>query len=106
MRWAMSESSGFVVDLPWQGAAQLRDPLRRERANRPGTLAQGPGRLLDRQVRVEAEHDGSAFGGRNHATVLHACKRVSERLRDDQQVAAVLAEISELVCGSRADRNY
>jgi chromosomal replication initiator protein len=49
---------------------------------------------------------GSAFGGRNHATVLHACKRVSERLRDDQQVAAVLTEISELVCGGQADRNY
>jgi chromosomal replication initiator protein len=49
---------------------------------------------------------GTAFGGRNHATVLHACKRVSERLRDDQQVAAVLTEISELVCGGQADRNY
>ena len=25
---------------------------------------------------------GRAFGGRNHATVLHACKRVSERLQE------------------------
>ena len=29
---------------------------------------------------------GHAFGGRNHATVMHACKRVSERLKSDQQV--------------------
>jgi chromosomal replication initiator protein len=28
---------------------------------------------------------GRAFGGRNHATVLHACKRVSERLTTDRQ---------------------
>ncbi|MGH2857661.1 MAG: chromosomal replication initiator protein DnaA, partial [Solirubrobacteraceae bacterium] len=28
---------------------------------------------------------GEAFGGRNHASVLHACRRVSERMRDDQQ---------------------
>jgi chromosomal replication initiator protein len=28
---------------------------------------------------------GQAFGGRNHATVLHACKRVEERLAHDQQ---------------------
>ncbi|HEX5194553.1 MAG TPA: chromosomal replication initiator protein DnaA [Solirubrobacteraceae bacterium] len=27
---------------------------------------------------------GRAFGGRNHATVLHACRRVSERLTTDQ----------------------
>ena len=48
---------------------------------------------------------GSAFGGRNHATVLHACKRVSERLRDDQHAAAELSEINELVRGGHADRN-
>ena len=28
---------------------------------------------------------GEAFGGRNHATVLHACKRVTERMDLDQQ---------------------
>jgi chromosomal replication initiator protein len=62
---------------------------------------------LARDLSSSSLHEiGSAFGGRNHATVLHACKRVSERLRDDQQVAAVLAELSELVCGGQADRNY
>jgi chromosomal replication initiator protein len=48
---------------------------------------------------------GDAFGGRNHATVLHACKRVSERLRDDEQAAAELSKINELVCGGQADRD-
>jgi chromosomal replication initiator protein len=43
---------------------------------------------------------GEAFGGRNHGTVLHACKRVSERLADDHYIAGELdvlsMEISEL----------
>jgi chromosomal replication initiator protein len=30
---------------------------------------------------------GAAFGGRNHATVLHACRRVSERVRTDPDAA-------------------
>ncbi len=36
---------------------------------------------------------GEAFGGRNHATVLHACKRVSDRLADDQQLCEELSEL-------------
>jgi chromosomal replication initiator protein len=30
---------------------------------------------------------GATFGGRNHATVVHACKRVSERLQHDPEAA-------------------
>jgi chromosomal replication initiator protein len=41
---------------------------------------------------------GAAFGGRNHATVLHACKRVSDRLVTDpeavQEVEGLLARLS------------
>ncbi len=37
---------------------------------------------------------GEAFGGRNHATVLHACKRVEERVRNDQQAAHELEELA------------
>ena len=33
---------------------------------------------------------GDAFGGRNHATVLHACKRVSDRLTTDQNAGVEL----------------
>ncbi len=33
---------------------------------------------------------GAHFGGRNHATVLHACKRVSERIRTSEEDAAEL----------------
>ena len=47
---------------------------------------------------------GQAFGGRNHATVMHACKRVSERLKGDQQVVDEIAALSTLVSEGKADR--
>ena len=36
---------------------------------------------------------GEAFGGRNHATVIHACKRVSDRLATDQQTGVELDDL-------------
>jgi chromosomal replication initiator protein len=42
---------------------------------------------------------GAAFGGRNHATVLHACKRVSERFNNDPQIGDELADLTEAVLG-------
>jgi chromosomal replication initiator protein len=47
---------------------------------------------------------GDAFGGRNHATVLHACKRVSDRLVDDQDTGAELEELRAAVSSSGVDR--
>jgi chromosomal replication initiator protein len=49
---------------------------------------------------------GKAFGGRNHSTVLHACKRVSERLKNDQHTVDEIAELTALASGRRADRDY
>ncbi|MFZ0089277.1 MAG: chromosomal replication initiator protein DnaA [Solirubrobacteraceae bacterium] len=48
---------------------------------------------------------GTAFGHRSHATVLHACKRVSQRCRDDQHVVDEIAALSALVTGDHADRD-
>jgi chromosomal replication initiator protein len=47
---------------------------------------------------------GAAFGGRNHATVIHACKRVSERMRDDQQAVDDITEIQRRLLERQADR--
>jgi chromosomal replication initiator protein len=49
---------------------------------------------------------GEAFGGRNHATVLHACKRVSDRLANDQQLCEELGKLKAEVGGARDDRAY
>jgi chromosomal replication initiator protein len=48
---------------------------------------------------------GRAFGGRNHATVLHACKRVSERLRTEPDVNSELDDLAAAVRTQRNDRD-
>jgi chromosomal replication initiator protein len=40
---------------------------------------------------------GQAFGGRNHATILHACKRVAQRSENDQQLSADLQQLRNKV---------
>ena len=47
---------------------------------------------------------GQAFGGRNHATVLHACKRVSDRLAAEPQLHSELGRLREAISQPRADR--
>jgi chromosomal replication initiator protein len=44
-------------------------------------------------TRASLQDIGQAFGGRNHATVLHACKRVRERLSEDPHAAEDLVEL-------------
>ena len=47
---------------------------------------------------------GDAFGGRNHATVLHACKRVSERLLENQDAAEDVRQLTGMIRGVSIDR--
>jgi len=49
---------------------------------------------------------GDAFGGRNHATVLHACKRVSDRLAADQEAGVELDDLKTALAGNQGDRSY
>jgi chromosomal replication initiator protein len=49
---------------------------------------------------------GRAFGGRNHATVLYACKRVSERMKNDHQAVDVIGQLSQRVSRAPDDRDY
>ena len=47
---------------------------------------------------------GQAFGGRNHATVLHACKRVSNRVLTDRQAATDVDELRSIIRSGHRDR--
>ncbi len=47
---------------------------------------------------------GAAFGGRNHATVLHAYKRVSDRLVADENVGADIDDLRSVIAGVKDDR--
>ena len=42
---------------------------------------------------------GSSIGGRNHATVLHSCKAVSDMMDTDKQFKAQIEEVEKLVLG-------
>ena len=47
---------------------------------------------------------GDAFGGRNHGTVLHACKRVAERVGADDNLLDELRALAERVRHHHTDR--
>jgi chromosomal replication initiator protein len=48
---------------------------------------------------------GEAFGGRNHATVLHACKRVSDRISVNKDDAADLQQLTAIFACQQSDRS-
>jgi chromosomal replication initiator protein len=47
---------------------------------------------------------GAAFGGRNHATVLHACKRVDERLKGDRDASRSVDDLIATLASPQHDR--
>jgi chromosomal replication initiator protein len=60
---------------------------------------------LARELTASSLHEiGEAFGGRNHATILHACRRVSERTNEDNQAAHELQELTAELATQRDDR--
>jgi chromosomal replication initiator protein len=47
---------------------------------------------------------GEAFGGRNHATVLHACKRVSDRLLGERELEREVSKLRASLAQTADDR--
>jgi chromosomal replication initiator protein len=43
---------------------------------------------------------GRSFGGRNHTTVMHACRRVGERLASDPEAFEVVRRLTEELAGA------
>jgi chromosomal replication initiator protein len=71
--------------------AELKSPSRAARVTWPRQLAIHLAREL---TDMPLQAIGEAFGGRNHATILHACKRVEERVGNDQQAVQDLEELA------------
>jgi chromosomal replication initiator protein len=62
---------------------------------------------LSRDLTDASLHDiGGAFGGRNHATVLHACKRVAERVNSSTESSTELRELTQQLREQKVDRGY
>jgi chromosomal replication initiator protein len=47
---------------------------------------------------------GTAFGGRNHTTVVHACAQVSRRAARDENFAAQLSALRQAIASGQGDR--
>ena len=44
---------------------------------------------------------GRAFGGRNHTTVMHACRRTAERITTDREAYDIVRRLTEDLGGGR-----
>jgi chromosomal replication initiator protein len=81
--------------------ADLLSESRRASVSWPRQLAIHLSREL---TQASLQKIGEAFGGRNHATVLHACKRVQDRTTINKEDAAELRALIETLTASSADR--
>jgi chromosomal replication initiator protein len=89
-------ASFYEVSIP-----ELVSPAREVRVAWPRQVAM----YLIRELTADPlQTIGQAFGGRNHATILHACKRVAERAQADRQIRADLDQLKRDVLSSKDDR--
>lgn len=78
--------------------SELRSPFRQRRV----VLARGVAMYLARELGdLSYEQIGRFFGGRDHSTVLHACRRIEELLRDDVEVQDAVGRIRHRVARGR-----
>jgi chromosomal replication initiator protein len=90
-----------VADYYGVTVAELRSSTRAARVSWPRQVAIHLAREL---THTPLQAIGEAFGGRNHATVLHACKRVGERLKSDEQAVEDLETLTHTVLDVHSDR--
>ena len=98
----IAEIQMTVADQFGLTVAQLVSSSRAAKVNWPRQLAIQLARDLTSASLLAI---GREFGGRNHATVLHACKRVSDRLKTDQQAVDDLARLRRQLSTDPDDRS-
>jgi chromosomal replication initiator protein len=82
--------------------SELTSPSRAARIAWPRHIALHLAREL---TQASLNDIGQAFGGRNHATVLHACKSVANRLASDPQTQAELEQLGQELNDTKSDRS-
>jgi chromosomal replication initiator protein len=99
---SLDEVQRVVAEYFELTAEDLKSPTRTARVAWARQVAMHLAREL---TRASLPSLGNAFGGRNHATVHHACRKVSDRLRDDPEVSTVVAELRATLTGRQGDRS-
>lgn len=70
------------------------DELCSRRRNRAVMLPRQVGMYLARQLtRLSLDQIGAYFGGRDHSTVLHACRKVEQALADDPALSGTVRQL-------------
>jgi chromosomal replication initiator protein len=100
---SIADVQQVVADHFGISVAELTSPSRAARVSWPRQIAMHLAREL---TRASLPVIGEAFGGRNHATVLHACKRVSDRLTTDPEASTTIDELARSIRGTEGDRHY
>jgi chromosomal replication initiator protein len=98
---SIGEIQEHVAGYYGLAVAELKSASRAARVSWPRQMAIHLAREL---TGASLNAIGEAFGGRNHATVLHACKRVDERVYNDQRAVDELEELTSLIIRGRGDR--
>jgi len=81
-----------------------RDELLSETRHQRVTWPRQVAMYLSRELTAQSlPAIGRAFGGRNHTTVLHACKRAAQRLASDPEASDMVRTLSERLDADRPD---
>ena len=98
---AISEIQALVAEAFALAPDELLSSSRAARITWPRQLAMF---LAREQTGASLPAIGGAFGGRDHTTVLHACRRVDERAARDSAVGELLDQLRRQVAAPRSDR--
>jgi chromosomal replication initiator protein len=99
----MAEIQSSVADFYEISVSELVSSSREARVAWPRQVAM----YLTRELTgTSLQSIGRGFGGRNHGTILHACKRVAERVNGDQHLDSDLQQLrNRLLAETRDDRS-
>jgi len=79
------------------------EELKNEKRTKEITIARHVAMYLTRELTAYSlQAIGRAYGGRNHASVLHACSRIKALLGEDPDLRAKVEELSEDLRTGRA----
>jgi len=76
--------------------SDLHSPRRTRQITRPRQMAMA---LAKELTELSLPEIGSAFGGRDHTTVLHACRKVGELIRTDERLAEDYRNLMKILRG-------
>jgi chromosomal replication initiator protein len=76
--------------------SDLNSPRRTRQITRPRQMAMALAKELTELILPEI---GNAFGGRDHTTVLHACRKVGELIRSDERLAEDYRNLMKILRG-------